>query len=302
MMNFHLIVTSDLRQDVAPDVLPCSSVPGERQLLRRSTGNFSPLPSSYCNSHVLKGVAMRVKTFLLLVAGAALATPAFAVDGFYVDSNTVSEVQRTLNQRGSARLGVDGKMGPRTQAAVREFQRSQRLEPTGQLNRQTLIALGLQRPDGSAAASEPRYSAAVVRRVQQTLAHRGFKVDPIDGQMHASTQQALRQFQKSENLEDTGRLNDRTLAALGIEPEAAPQEAARMTSAAGASNPAPSVRDAQHRLNRLGYNAGAEDGVMGQATRAALMEFQRAEGLPATGRLDRATIDALRSEGSVAAR
>src|SRR5688572_12608582 len=241
---------------------------------------------------------MRVTNVLFFVAGALLAAPVFAVDGFYVDSATVREVQTTLNQRHNARLGVDGKMGPRTQAAVREFQRSQRLEPTGQLNRQTLIALGLQRPDGSAAAPDPRYSAAVVRRVQETLAHRGFKAGPVDGRMHAATQQALRQFQKSENLEDTGRLNDRTLAALGIEPESASAGAPRPPIA----EPSPSVRDVQHRLNQLGYNAGPEDGVMGPATRTALMSFQRAEGLSATGRVNRATIAALRFEGATAAK
>jgi peptidoglycan hydrolase-like protein with peptidoglycan-binding domain len=240
---------------------------------------------------------MKFANFLVFVAGVAFAAPTFAVEGFYVDSATVREVQQTLNQRGFSRLGVDGMMGPRTQAALREFQRSQRLEPNGQLNRQTLIALGLQRPDVSAAASEPRYSAAVVRRVQQTLAHRGFNAGPVDGQMHAATQTALRQYQKSENLEDTGRLNDRTLAALGIEPEAELQRAV-----APPVNVAPQVRDAQQRLNQLGYNVGPEDGIMGRATRAALMEFQRTERLPATGRLDRATVDALQLESAMAAR
>jgi peptidoglycan hydrolase-like protein with peptidoglycan-binding domain len=114
--------------------------------------------------------------------------------------------------------------------------------------------------------------------------------------MGEATQQALRQFQKSENLEDTGRLNDRTLAALGIEPEPAPQAAARP------ANGTRLTRNMQRRLNQLGYNAGPEDGIMGQATRAAVMEFQRVEGLPATGRLDRATIDALRSGPATAAR
>ena len=241
---------------------------------------------------------MKIKNVLLFAAGALLTAPAFASDGVYVDSATVRQVQTRLNERSNTRLGVDGKMGPRTQAAVREFQRSERLEPTGQLNRQTLIALGLQRPDGSAAAPEPRYSAAVVRRVQETLANRGFKAGPADGRMHAATQQALRQFQKSENLEDTGRLNDRTLAALGIEPESASAGAPRPAGAA----PSLSVRDAQHRLNQLGYKAGPEDGAMGPATRAALMNFQRAEGLTATGRMDRATADALRSATATAAR
>lgn len=244
---------------------------------------------------------MSFRNVLLFVAGAAFAAPTFAVEGFYVDSATVREVQQTLNQRGFARLGVDGRMGPRTQAAVREFQRSQRLEPTGHLNRQTLIALGLQRPDVSAAAYEPRYSAAVVRRVQQTLAHRGFNAGPADGHMHAATQAALRQFQKSENLEDTGRLNDRTLAALGIEPEPAVQGAAA-TSAAPTVSAAAVVREAQYRLNQLGYNAGPEDGIMGRTTRGALMEFQRAERLPATGRLDRATVAALQLDSDLAAR
>jgi peptidoglycan hydrolase-like protein with peptidoglycan-binding domain len=239
---------------------------------------------------------MKFTKFLVFVAGAVFAAPTFAVEGFYVDSATVREVQQTLNQRGFERLGVDGMMGPRTQAAVRAFQRSQRLEPTGQLNRQTLIALGLQRPDVGAAASGPRYSATVVRRVQQTLAHRGFNAGPVDGHMHAATQTALRQFQKSENLEDTGRLNDRTLAALGIEPEAEPQGAARPAVAV------PQVREAQQRLNHLGYSAGPEDGIMGRATRAALMDFQRTERLPATGRLDRATLDALRLDSDLAAR
>lgn len=239
---------------------------------------------------------MKFTNRLVFVAGVAFAAPTFAVEGFYVDSATVREVQQTLNQRGFSRLGVDGMMGPRTQAAVREFQRSQRLEPTGQLNRQTLIALGLQRPDVSAAASEPRYSATVVRRVQQTLAHRGFNAGPVNGHMHAATQAALRQFQKSENLEDTGRLNDRTLAALGIEPEP------ELRQAVPAANATQQVRDAQIRLNQFGYNAGPEDGIMGRATRAALMEFQRTERLPATGRLDPATVAALQLDSDLAAR
>jgi hypothetical protein len=41
---------------------------------------------------------------------------------------------------------------------------------------------------------------------------------------------------------------------------------------------------------------------MGRATRAALMEFQRTERLAATGRLDRATVDALQLESAMAAR
>jgi peptidoglycan hydrolase-like protein with peptidoglycan-binding domain len=73
----------------------------------------------------------------------SLPAAAFAADAIYVDSNMVKKAQRVLTQRGF-KTGVDGRMGPRTQAAVRGFQKAHNLEATGQLNRQTLMALGLQ--------------------------------------------------------------------------------------------------------------------------------------------------------------
>lgn len=55
------------------------------------------------------------------------------------------------------------------------------------------------------------------------------------------------------------------------------------------------VRDAQRVLQRLGYYTGAIDGSAGPATRSALMQFQRANGLVASGELNEATLAALRS-------
>jgi peptidoglycan hydrolase-like protein with peptidoglycan-binding domain len=50
------------------------------------------------------------------------------------------------------------------------------------------------------------------------------------------------------------------------------------------------VRDAQEALRDLGYGPGPLDGVLGPKTRTALMRYQHAEGLPATGRLDTETM------------
>ncbi len=50
-----------------------------------------------------------------------------------------------------------------------------------------------------------------------------------------------------------------------------------------------SLKEAQRKLNALGYEAGTPDGKMGEATRQALMNFQADRGLPVTGRLDAAT-------------
>ena len=59
----------------------------------------------------------------------------------------------------------------------------------------------------------------------------------------------------------------------------------------GALNPLDHVSDngisgAQGRLNNLGYNAGAIDGVLGPATRAALLRFQHDHNIEPNGTLD----------------
>ena len=52
-------------------------------------------------------------------------------------------------------------------------------------------------------------------------------------------------------------------------------------------------RAVQRRLRNLGFNPGPLDGIWGRKTTSALLRYQAAQGLPATGVLDRATIRAL---------
>jgi peptidoglycan hydrolase-like protein with peptidoglycan-binding domain len=161
--------------------------------------------------------------YRLLIASLAavwMAT-AFAAGAPFVDSQTVRQAQKTLNDRGLRTGGVDGKMGPQTQAALVNFQRAEKLQPTGKLDRQTLAALGLEKADGKAAGGEAsKYSAATIRKVQETLNARGYKAGPVNGKLDESSRSALRVFQKSENIAVTGDLNPRTLSRLGIEQSA----------------------------------------------------------------------------------
>jgi carboxyl-terminal processing protease len=53
------------------------------------------------------------------------------------------------------------------------------------------------------------------------------------------------------------------------------------------------VLSLQERLNQLGLAGGEEDGVLGEVTERAVREFQRSAGLPVTGVVDTATVDAL---------
>jgi peptidoglycan hydrolase-like protein with peptidoglycan-binding domain len=74
---------------------------------------------------------------------------------------------------------------------------------------------------------------------------------------------------------------------------------ASVLAAKAAAKPAPKpitkteIRQAEERLTALGYWAGPADGVWDEASRQALVAFQKLEGARATGRLSRAEINAL---------
>ena len=54
----------------------------------------------------------------------------------------VRSAQEALNKHG-AQLAVDGKMGPKTHAAIKDFQKSNNLKTTGNLDTATRKALGI---------------------------------------------------------------------------------------------------------------------------------------------------------------
>lgn len=72
----------------------------------------------------------------------------------------------------------------------------------------------------------------------------------------------------------------------------AQQEASRFRAAGATSSETSglpeqySVANVQQALNRLGYDAGPVDGLMGSKTRSAIREFQRANGVAITGQAD----------------
>jgi peptidoglycan hydrolase-like protein with peptidoglycan-binding domain len=65
------------------------------------------------------------------------------------DASAVRDAQQALNSQGFDAGAVDGKMGPHTQAALRKFQNAKGLQATGQLDSQTMAALGISQPAGS---------------------------------------------------------------------------------------------------------------------------------------------------------
>jgi peptidoglycan hydrolase-like protein with peptidoglycan-binding domain len=60
-----------------------------------------------------------------------------------------------------------------------------------------------------------------VAAVQQTLRAEGYDPGPASGEIGPKTVEAVKQAQKDRELEPTGRLDRRTIAALGIDTESA---------------------------------------------------------------------------------
>lgn len=61
------------------------------------------------------------------------------------------------------------------------------------------------------------------RQVQQQLQSQGYDVGQVDGIWGAKSRQALMDFQRDKNLQASGRPDQQTLAALGVEPSATQQ-------------------------------------------------------------------------------
>lgn len=66
-----------------------------------------------------------------------------------LSQSTLENVQQQLQQQGFYRTGkIDGRWGPGTHQAVLNFQQSKGLQATGQLDQQTLEALGINKQGG----------------------------------------------------------------------------------------------------------------------------------------------------------
>lgn len=231
----------------------------------------------------------------------------------------VSRVQTALVSAGTALAGgIDGAFGPATARALREFQLSRGLTPSGAVDEATFRALGLA--GGTVQPTLLPLSQGAtgpgVRVLQQALIAAGStNVGGTDGIFGPMTAQAVLDYQTARGIAASGRFDVATARALaaGLAPTAAPTAAANTAPAAApaeataATRPAPEalvglqvgdvgprVRDLQRALLDSGQTfLGGADGVFGPATANALRLFQSKRGLEVTGRVDDATASAL---------
>ena len=209
---------------------------------------------------------------LLFSSGSAQAgTPAVAaLQGLTTGSSgeSVKALQEALIARGIAVVGgADGHFGPKTLAALNEFQRSVGLEVTNSVDEATAIAVGT--------AISPLTGLAVgstgesVKTLQEALIGAGHTPKGgADGRFGPATEAALRAFQNAAGLPVTGVADEITVARLGAVTNApvAPSPAEESNSAP--AEPAPAL--APEASGLIGVRYGAVSAARGFRRRAGL--------------------------------
>jgi peptidoglycan hydrolase-like protein with peptidoglycan-binding domain len=136
-----------------------------------------------------------------------------------------------------------------------------------------------------------------LRLVQKKLQALGFYKGKLDGSPGSMTNAAIRRFQLAHNLKVTGELNNQTLAKLGVDRKAvAPDYTAIGRFFAGgpfarveANFQVETLRQVQKFLADAGLYAGPHNGLPSPTLVASLKEWQAAQGINPSGRIDSAT-------------
>ncbi|HEX8455934.1 MAG TPA: peptidoglycan-binding protein [Pyrinomonadaceae bacterium] len=217
----------------------------------------------------------------------------------------VTKVQERLRELGHYDRTPDGRYGPRTRAAIEQFQREQGLTATGLMDEATGRALGLASNSTTTPTETERTpgelsrgaTGAEVERLQDRLVAFGHltAADKATGPgiFGRKTETALKAFQRANHLTESGAYDEATQSAF-----ASLDEGVRR----GGTN-REVIGGLQDRLVALGYMTASEvatgPGIFGRKTEDALKVFQRRNGLDQSGVLDAATYRRLHSTDAV---
>jgi peptidoglycan hydrolase-like protein with peptidoglycan-binding domain len=140
----------------------------------------------------------------------------------------VTEIQRELSRRGFYDGVLDGKYGPKTDAAIRDFEHATGLRPSAEPNEALLRAIKTSsirsrpataaRPQNSSARPDPiaEYLAPSrqVIAVQRALSEFGYGQIKPTGLIDPETQSAIERFERERRLPVTGQLSHRVVREL----------------------------------------------------------------------------------------
>ena len=127
------------------------------------------------------------------------------------DTNPATEVPREINPSNPGQVappkgpGLDQKI-PGQEGTIPEI-----------IQRPGGVTPQAQTPLSPTPQAQMTVSPEEIRRAQEALKTKGYDPGAASGNLHAGTQEALRKYQKANNLPVTGVLDQRTAETLGVE-------------------------------------------------------------------------------------
>ena len=200
----------------------------------------------------------------------------------FLDKKRVYEDNSVLVEKAQARLvvlgymadGMDGIFGEKTKAALKKFQKDEKLPETGRFDDTTLNRL---------------YEEAAAKVEEDAEEEAEEAEDPTEPEEAAEPEEA-----ESLESEDAWDSEDATVAET-VSEGSKPKEVKR-TEKTVAETDVTQVRKCQEKLIEMGYLKDKADGILGLKTAAALQAYQKDQGLPETGILDEETQEAMNRE------
>ena len=141
-------------------------------------------------------------------------------------------------------------------------------------------------------------SGTVVKEIQTRLKKWGYYTGAVDGVYGAKTKAAGIAFQKKNGLTADGVVGAKTLSALGISSASGTTSTSSTAKSYSVGSSGTVVKSIQTKLKEQGYYTGAADGVFGAKTKAAVIAFQKNNGLTADGVVGAKTLAALGLNGT----
>lgn len=156
-------------------------------------------------------------------------------------------------------------------------------------------------------AKKPTFRAnkAQITEAQNMLKQKGVYSGEASGKMSAEFRTAVKSYQKENSLKQTGSLNRATLEKMNIALTdaqkaipASPDQYVSSDSATSGKTRKPvfratkdQIKEAQRKMKEGAMYAGEETGKLDDATREGIKKFQTANGVKATGTLNKETLE-----------
>ena len=128
-------------------------------------------------------------------------------------TDLLRDVQQELASRGYYDGAIDGAAGPRISQAIRDFELTQRLKVTGEVNEGLLAQIRKAGPKSDVTGSVKPANAiagnADTLSVQRWLARYGYGPVRATGTNDRETRDAIARFERDRNMPETGEVSDR---------------------------------------------------------------------------------------------